>query len=122
MPSDPAAHSSVDAYLEGLPPAHREICAALRALVRDSIAGVEEKWSWSRPVYAAGGKDFCYLVANKADVNLGFNRGAELADPKRLLKGSGKAMRHLKLKSVSEIDAPAVQRMLKQAANLAEGS
>ena len=40
---------------------------------------------------------FAYVNAFKAHVNVGFFRGATLADPKGLLEGTGKFMRHVKL-------------------------
>lgn len=36
-------------------------------------------------------------------VNLGFNYGAELPDPKKLLGGTGKLFRHIKIKSVEQL-------------------
>jgi len=35
-------------------------------------------------------------------VNLGFQRGADLQDPSGVLQGTGKAMRHISLKRLSE--------------------
>jgi len=36
-------------------------------------------------------------------VNLGYNYGAELPDPKNLLEGTGKLFRHIKIKSVEQL-------------------
>jgi hypothetical protein len=47
--------------------------------------------------------------------NLGFYRGATLEDPAGLLEGSGKGLRHIKLRSVEEASAPAVIALLRQA-------
>ena len=41
---------------------------------------------------------FAYANAFRAHVDVGFFRGAELADPDRLLEGTGKFMRHVKLR------------------------
>jgi hypothetical protein len=40
---------------------------------------------------------FAYVDTFKAHVNVGFFCGAELADPKGMLEGSGKLMRHVKI-------------------------
>ncbi len=45
------------------------------------------------------GGAFCYVAAYSRHVNLGFNRGAELPDPHRVLKGTGKKMRHIRFDS-----------------------
>ena len=41
---------------------------------------------------------FAYVAAFTAHVNVGFFHGADLPDPARLLTGSGKRMRHVKLR------------------------
>lgn len=47
---------------------------------------------------------------------LGFHRGTSLDDPQELLEGTGKEMRHVKLKSAGEVDAAALESLVKQAA------
>src|SRR5215467_15273277 len=56
---------------------------------------------------------FAYANAFTAHVNVGFFRGAELADPERLLEGTGKFMRHVKLKPESDVDATALTKLIK---------
>lgn len=58
---------------------------------------------------------FGYVNAFKAHVNVGFFRGAELADPENLLEGTGKLMRHVKLKSDPDVDATALTTLIKTA-------
>jgi hypothetical protein len=55
---------------------------------------------------------FAYVNAFKARVNVGFFRGAEIADPDRLLQGTGKFMRHVKLSPVHRIDPTALSRLI----------
>jgi hypothetical protein len=55
---------------------------------------------------------FAYVNAFKTHVNVGFFRGAGLADPDGLLEGSGKYMRHVKLKPDSDVDAAALGRLV----------
>ena len=55
---------------------------------------------------------FAYVNAFKSHVNVGFFRGAELADPQGLLEGSGKFMRHVKLKPGCDVDAVALKRLI----------
>ena len=55
---------------------------------------------------------FAYVNAFKAHVNVGFFRGTELADPAGLLEGSGKYMRHVKLRPGSNIDSAALVRLI----------
>jgi hypothetical protein len=55
---------------------------------------------------------FAYVNAFRAHVNVGFFRGAELADPARLLEGTGKYMRHVKLRPDAALDAGALTRLI----------
>jgi len=48
-------------------------------------------------------------------VNLGFPRGASLPDPKRVLEGEGKAMRHIKFANLRELEQPFVRRYIQAA-------
>jgi len=48
-------------------------------------------------------------------VNLGFNRGAKMKDPAGLLKGTGKNIRHITIKSVAQLDQPAIREYLQEA-------
>jgi len=58
---------------------------------------------------------FAYVNAFKAHVNVGFFRGAELADPAGLLEGTGKFMRHVKLRPPGDIDATALTTLIETA-------
>jgi hypothetical protein len=58
---------------------------------------------------------FAYVNAFKAHVNVGFFRGAELADPAGLLEGTGKYMRHVKLLPDRDVDASALAALIESA-------
>ena len=55
---------------------------------------------------------FAYVNAFKAHVNVGFFRGAELSDPANQLEGTGKYMRHVKLRPESNVDAKALMKLV----------
>lgn len=58
---------------------------------------------------------FGYVNAFRAHVNVGFFRGAELSDPAGLLEGTGKFMRHVKLRPGQDIDAGALTTLIESA-------
>lgn len=62
-----------------------------------------------------GDVPFAYVGVFAAHVNVGFFQGASLRDPARLLQGTGKRMRHVKLKPGVEIDAMALGRLIEAA-------
>jgi len=55
---------------------------------------------------------FAYVNAFKAHVNVGFFRGAEIADPEHLLEGTGRFMRHVKLGPERDVDAAALMKLI----------
>ena len=55
---------------------------------------------------------FAYVNAFRDHVNVGFFRGAELEDPAGLLEGSGKYMRHVKLRPGCDVDPVALRRLV----------
>ena len=61
---------------------------------------------------------FCHVVAYKAHVNLGFNRGAELPDPKGVLEGTGKLIRHIPVRTLADLKNPNLLRFLRKALKL----
>src|SRR5262249_38331671 len=55
---------------------------------------------------------FCYVNVFKAHVNIGFFFGAELEDPAGMLEGSGKRMRHVKVKPGAQLDVAALSALI----------
>ena len=57
----------------------------------------------------------CYIGVMKDHINLGFMRGNELADPQRVLEGTGKQMRHIKIRNMSDLLRPAIRAYVQEA-------
>jgi hypothetical protein len=99
----------------------REIALRLRELIVEVYPDVVEvPWPKQRIIgYGVGPKKmsehFCYIGAFRAHVNLGFYYGAQLADPEHLLQGTGKKLRHVKVREVEEVDRPALRQLLQLA-------
>lgn len=64
------------------------------------------------PVACVEEAAFAYVAAFRAHVNVGFFRGAELADPAGLLEGTGKRMRHVKLRPGRPVDTDALRALI----------
>jgi hypothetical protein len=60
---------------------------------------------------------YCYIAPFKSYMNLGFLRGTELPDPDGLLEGTGKLLRHVKIKSIEDVKRPGVRALLVAAAS-----
>jgi|SRR5215204_2485826 len=74
----------------------RDLASRTRSLIVDVYPEVVEA-PWPRQNvagYGVGPKEmsehFCYIALHKDHINLGFNQGVELPDPKGLLEGPGR--------------------------------
>jgi hypothetical protein len=84
-------------------------------VMRSCGADVRELLHDGHPTACIGDAAFAYVNAFKAHVNVGFFRGTEIADPKGLLEGTGKFMRHVKLSPECEVDAAALTKLIETA-------
>jgi len=67
------------------------------------------------PVACLGDAPFGYVNVFTSHVNVGFFHGSSLQDPARLLQGSGKCMRHVKLRPEASTNAAALSRLIELA-------
>jgi len=111
-------HGTFEQALSGSSEQVREIAERLRALIIEVYPGVAEvPWPKQKIIgYGVGPKKmsehFCYIGAFSAHVNLGFYYGADLPDPQGLLEGTGKKLRHIKVRNSEELDQPALRDIL----------
>ncbi len=96
-------NTEVTKYIDSAPEIQKAIMNSVRSLIHQSLEGISEEFKWSRPVFKKD-KSFSYLLATKNHVNLGFMDFHKISDPKGLLEGTGKDMRHIKLKTMDDID------------------
>ncbi len=112
----------LQAFLAAYDPAVSALALQLRALVLaqapqatellyDSYNAVALAFSFSGRLAEA----FCHVAVYPRHVNLGFNRGAELPDPEGLLQGSGKRIRHLKIRTIEDLESAHLRRLLQMA-------
>ena len=57
-------------------------------------------------------EQFCYIALFKARLNLGFYYGSDLPDPEKLLEGSGKNLRHIKISHPEQLQNPALHDLV----------
>ena len=58
---------------------------------------------------------FCAIIVYSKHINISFPSGAFLSDPQGLLQGTGKKIRHIKIKGLNDIKTPAVKNILLEA-------
>ena len=103
---------TVDDWLAGQPDELRDLALTWFTHLRGCGDDVLELLHDGCPVACIQDVPFAYVNAFKAHVNVGFFAGADLPDPAALLKGSGKRMRHVKLRPPAEIDAGALRGLI----------
>jgi hypothetical protein len=94
-----------------------EIASELRGVIRRVAPALLETMKWGNPCYV-GRENVCYLAAYAGRVNLGFFRGAELAARPGLLEGTGKGLRHVKVRDAKRARDPSIRAIVREAVAL----
>ncbi len=102
----------VDAWLSEPADELRRIARVWFEHMRGCGADVRELMHDRCPVACVEDAPFGYVNAFRAHVNVGFFYGAALDDPAGLLEGSGKRMRHVKLRGEEPVDAAALNELI----------
>src|ERR1700728_4132280 len=105
-------------FLEAYDRPIADLALALREIILEEVPDASESIYQVYTVaiwfgFSGKMKDmFCYIATNADHINLGFPRGSTLPDPNRVLEGDGKAMRHIKFKSLAELERNYVRRYI----------
>ena len=85
---------------------HPETCEVVRLGDRAATYGVGPKKM---------SEGYCYILPHTKWVNLGFYKGADLADPNKMLEGTGAKLRHIKIKTLAECNDLEIISLIKSA-------
>ena len=108
---------TVEGWISQLEPSLRLIAETLRGCVIEADADLTEAIKWGNPTYEKAGK-VCYLASGKGYMALGFFDGASLTDPEGLIEGTGKRMRHVKVRHLEGIREAQVVAWVREAVTL----
>jgi hypothetical protein len=113
---------AIESFIECQAPAVQPVIRPLRALVTSTLPELDEfvdAYDVIRCGRGRGMRDWvCYISGHKAHANLGFVRGSSLPDPEGPVEGTGKNLRHVKLRSVEAVERPALEHLLEAASAL----
>ena len=109
------AYASFDDYLADQSKANQPIIRSLRAFVKRIAPALTEFVKWGNGCWVKGKIPVAYVYSAPDYVQFGFFMGSALKDPNKLLEGSGRYVRHIKVRKSSEIDARAFAALLRQA-------
>ncbi len=113
-----AKAKTVEGIVIQLDPQRRELTEKLRALVRETMPEAVETVKWGNVTYLLKGKNLSWLIMYKDHVDLGFFQGAGLKSKR--LEGTGKGLRHIKVRTPADIDETEFARLLRDARSLVE--
>jgi hypothetical protein len=113
---------TIEEFLKTYDPKVQTICIELRKIALELLPETEEILfeGWKNFTFGTGDsradKDLIiYIAPFKDSVNLGFYRGANLPDKKKLLKGTGKLLKHIKLKSMADYEINDIRQLITEA-------
>lgn len=118
-----SASAELERLLDPYEPEVVEVVHALIALVRETCPSADEtvQLGWKSVSYSRGGVmkgAICAVCPQSNWVNVQFLQGTSLEDPGGLLAGSGKTMRHVKVRSLEEMDMDALRALVLEADQL----
>lgn len=107
-------------FLSPYGPRITELALATRALVLqeapDSTELIYDAYSAVATGYSFTGRPsdaFIHIAVYSGWVNLGFNRGSGFSDPQKVLHGSGKWIRHIRIAELADLRKPEVRAFVK---------
>jgi hypothetical protein len=104
--------ATIDAWLEKKPAELGSIAQKWFSVMRECGGDVVELMHDGAPTACIGDAAFGYVNVFRSHVNVGFFKGAYLPDPAGLLEGTGKHMRHVRLRPELEYDALALRALI----------
>jgi len=115
------AYASFDDYVADQNPKNQAIIRALRRFVKRVEPGLSEAVKWGNGCWIGKDGPVAYVYSDTEYVQFGFFRGSSLSDPKGLLEGKGRYVRHIKVRDPSNIDQRAFTPLLRQATGSRQG-
>jgi hypothetical protein len=108
-------YSTFGEYLKDQSPRNQSIIRGLRRLVKRVEPGLREAVKWGNGCWIGSNGPVAYVYSAPEYVQFGFFRGSSLKDPKGLLEGKGKYVRHAKVRKTSAIDEQSFAALLREA-------
>jgi hypothetical protein len=112
-------------FLKPYDPAVQDLALKLRRLVLDEMGPCYENIYDAYSAVAIGygfssrlRDGVCHVAVYSEHVNLGFNFGSALPDPHGMLEGSGKQIRHIKIRNEGDLANPQVASYLRAACKM----
>ena len=114
--------NDLSGFLQSFPQNIQDLCLWLRDFIWDLYPESNELIYDNYNALAIGfsltekaGDVFCSIAVYTKHVNFGFNRGSEIDDPEKIMKGEGSLYRHIPIKEKSDLPKTYIKKLLKEA-------
>jgi hypothetical protein len=116
------AKNAKSMYVKDENPALRKAVAGVKRVVEELVPGAKETVNaWGVPTFVAQ-NPFAFYMVGKKHVTFGFPFATSLPDPNGLLEGSGKNMRHVKLRSADDLEKKGLRELIVTASRFEGGA
>lgn len=108
------AHATYADWKQDQTPGHKRLITALERVVERVAPDWNRSVKWGQGCWIDGEEPKVYIHTEPDHVQLGFYRGSKLKDPQGLLAGSGKFVRHVKVRKTGDVDAGSFAALIRQ--------
>jgi hypothetical protein len=118
MTHQPSIEAEIDRLLAEHTPNVQAVTRAVRGVVLREMPDADERVDFGNKLIAYGWsmrmRDLLFaIIPHSAHVNLQLADGAELADPTGIVEGTGKRIRHVKLRSIDQANSEPVRALIR---------
>ncbi|RYD58977.1 MAG: DUF1801 domain-containing protein [Sphingobacteriales bacterium] len=111
------SQNELDSLLSAYPAHVQELVELLRTFIKARIKGIEETPDLPAKIIGYGFSNeyidsICTIILSQKGIKLGFYKGTLLPDPAGLLEGTGKVHKYVAIKSATDIENPALEKLL----------
>jgi uncharacterized protein YdhG (YjbR/CyaY superfamily) len=104
-------NTEISNYINQAPEEQKQAMIKIRSMLHDLVPNLSESFKWSRPVFGAA-SDFLYFKTSKNHLTVGFSNIKKIENDIHLLEGTGKDMRHIKVKKSSDLDIDLLKKWI----------
>ncbi len=106
-------NEQVTKYISEAPEEQGKIMEKIRTIIHREVPSATENFKWSRPVFSTD-TDFAYFKSSKAYLTFGVFKYDKIKEEAHLLEGTGKDMRHVKIKKLDDLRPEVIKKWIQQ--------
>ena len=103
----------VEDFINKMDPKLKPLVKRVHSIMEKTVPEAEAVIKWGKPTYLLKGENFTWIIPYRDHIDFGFFKGA--MPESKLLEGTGKGLRHIKIWSKEEIKEREFARLLKEA-------